>query len=182
MKQNLGSIALAACFLGHYADRALVQPFKLRPSGKRTPLASTMVAAATNVLNGTINGLAVGHVHAYGVPWLWDPRFVAGAAMFAVGAFVNRRSDSILHRLRAPGESGYHIPHGGLYKWVSSPNYLGEIVQWAGWALATNSGAGVAFLALTTANLAPRARSNHRWYLAHFEDYPRRRALIPFVW
>ena len=35
----------------------------------------------------------------------------------------------------------------------------------------------------TIANLAPRARSNHRWYREHFPAYPpERRALVPGVW
>ncbi len=60
---------------------------------------------------------------------------------------------------------------------------LGEIVQWAGWALATWSAAGLAFCSLTIANLAPRARSNQRWYRSEFPDYPHdRRALIPYLW
>jgi protein-S-isoprenylcysteine O-methyltransferase Ste14 len=65
---------------------------------------------------------------------------------------------------------------------VSSPNYLGEIVQWTGWAIATWSLGGLAFALYTAANLAPRALDNHRWYQDHFDDYPpRRRALIPYL-
>ena len=177
------SLALAAGFLGHYAQRSLWQPLQLRGNGKRTPLSSASLAALVNVLNGTINGLAVGHVGARGSEWLVDPRFIAGTIVFLAGAGLNRSSDAILHRLRAPGESGYRIPRGGLYRWVSSPNYLGEIIQWGGWALATWSGAGLAFFVLTIANLAPRARSNHQWYRATFDDYPpERRALVPGIW
>jgi 3-oxo-5-alpha-steroid 4-dehydrogenase 1 len=177
------SLVLAVGFLAHYADRAILQPLSLRSSRKRTPLLLASIASLTNVLNGTIQGLAVSQGPGFGAAWLSDPRFLAGAAIFLVGAWINRRSDAILRGLRKPGETGYRIPTGGLYRYVSSPNYLGEIVQWGGWALATSSGAGLAFLALTIANLAPRARSNHRWYREHFPDYPTdRRRLIPFVW
>ena len=177
------SLLLLAGFAGHYVHRAIVYPLQMRANDKRTPLLSATVAAMVNVLNGTINGLAVGHVHSYGTDWLADPRLWLGVAIFAAGATINLRSDAILRNLRKPGESGYRIPVGGLYRWVSSPNYFGEIVQWAGWALATGSGAGLAFLALTIANLAPRARSNHAWYRETFPDYPpERRRLIPGVW
>jgi hypothetical protein len=38
-------------------------------------------------------------------------------------------------------------------------------------------------VAITLANLVPRAIATHRWYRATFEDYPpERRALVPFVW
>jgi hypothetical protein len=65
---------------------------------------------------------------------------------------------------------------------VSAPNYLGEIVEWSGWALATWSLAGLAFALYTTANLAPRALANHRWYRQQFPGYPpERRALLPHL-
>ena len=91
-------------------------------------------------------------------------------------------SDRILRNLRAPGETGYKIPTGGAFRWVTSPNYLGEIVMWLGWSLATWSLAGLTIAAITMANLIPRARANHRWYHEKFPDYPKdRKALVPFL-
>jgi 3-oxo-5-alpha-steroid 4-dehydrogenase 1 len=108
----------------------------------------------------------------------------SGAAFFAIGMAINLHSDAVLFRLRRPGESGYRIPQGGLYRLVSSPNYLGEIVEWLGWAIATWSLAGLAFAvytAATAANLVPRAIVHHRWYRDTFADYPvERKAIIPF--
>jgi protein-S-isoprenylcysteine O-methyltransferase Ste14 len=86
-----------------------------------------------------------------------------------------------LARLRNAGE-GYQIPHGLGYRWVSCPNYLGEIIQWIGWAVATWSLAGWIFAIWTMANLVPRAIAHHRWYRATFAGYPPgRRALIPYL-
>jgi 3-oxo-5-alpha-steroid 4-dehydrogenase 1 len=177
------SLLLLSAFLIHYAHRAIVYPLRMPSNSKRTPVLSATIALCVNIANGTINGLAVSHASEYGYAWLADPRFLLGAAVFIAGSVINLRSDEILRNLRAPGEHGYKIPQGGFYRWVSCPNYFGEIVQWAGWALATWSTAGLAFLLLTTANLAPRARSNHRWYREQFPDYPpERKALIPHVW
>ena len=118
----------------------------------------------------------------YTPSWLADPRFLAGVALFLAGYALNLSADRTLRGLRAPGETGYKIPQGGAYRWVSCPNYLGEILEWLGWALATWSLAGLAFAVYTIANLAPRAMANHRWYRDRFPDYPpQRRALIPFV-
>ena len=81
-----------------------------------------------------------------------------------------------------PGETGYKIPHGGLYHYISCPNYFGELVEWAGWALLTFSLPGLAFFVWTAANLVPRALAHHRDYRARFTHYPaQRRALIPFL-
>lgn len=86
----------------------------------------------------------------------------------------------MLAALRRPGETGYKIPRGWLYERISCPNYLGELVVWTGWAIATWSPAGAVFVAWTAANLLPRSLANHRWYRATFPDYPqRRRAVIP---
>ena len=101
--------------------------------------------------------------------------------LFAAGLTLNARSDRTLRLLRRSG-GGYRIPQGGGFRYVSSPNYLGEMIEWTGWAIATWSLAGTAFALYTFANLAPRAFANHRWYRETFPDYPpERRALLPFV-
>ena len=100
--------------------------------------------------------------------------------MFAAGFATHVRADALLARLRAPGETGYKIPRGFLFDAVSCPNYLGEIVEWIGWALAAWSLAGASFAFWTIANLLPRALTHHRWYRATFPDYPKARyALVP---
>ncbi|NRB42839.1 MAG: 3-oxo-5-alpha-steroid 4-dehydrogenase, partial [Pseudomonadales bacterium] len=81
-----------------------------------------------------------------------------------------------------PGESGYKIPYGGLYHYVSCPHYLGELLQWGGFAVACWSLPALAFFCLTLANLLPRAVSNHRWYHEKFSQYPQeRKAMIPYL-
>lgn len=165
----------------HYAQRAFVYPFLMRGGG-RMPVALVAMAIAFNVLNAYVNARWISHFGAYTPGWLTDPRFLIGAAMFVGGLALNQRSDHTLRTLRGPGETGYKIPQGGAYRWVSCPNYLGEIVEWLGWALATWSLAGLAFAAYTMANLVPRALANHRWYRERFPDYPaERRALVPHL-
>ena len=166
----------------HYVYRAFIFPFRLRISGKRMPILLPLLAIAFNLMNAYVNATWIAHFGGYTTDWLTDPRFIVGIAVFAYGYYVNHQSDRILLNLRKPGETGYKIPRGGLYKYVSAPNYLGELLEWAGWAIATWSVAGLAFLVYTAANLGPRAMTNHRWYLERFEDYPKeRKALIPFV-
>lgn len=177
------SLLMLGAFLLHYLNRTIVYPLRMRSNGKRTPALSALAALLVNVLNGTIQGLALGHVGHYGATWLGNPLFWIGSAIFVCGAGVNHHADSILRNLREPGEVGYRIPNGGFYRWIASPNYFGEIVQWGGWAIATASGAGLAFFLLTLANLVPRARSNLQWYRSAFPDHPpERRALIPGIW
>ncbi|MBT4068686.1 MAG: DUF1295 domain-containing protein, partial [Candidatus Marinimicrobia bacterium] len=96
---------------------------------------------------------------------------------------INIKSDNMLFNLRADGATDYKIPQNGLFKWVSCPNYLGELLEWWGWALATWSLAGLSFALWGMANLIPRARANHIWYKEKFFNYPKdRKALIPKIW
>lgn len=175
-------LALLALWQCHYVNRNFVYPFRTRTAGGKMPVAVVLAGFAFNVINAYINARFISHIGEYGAGWLADPRFVAGAALFFTGFALNVHSDNILLGLRRGGGPGYSIPRGGAFRYVSCPNYLGEMMEWGGWALATWSTAGLAFFAYAVANLAPRALSNHRWYRDSFEDYPKeRKALIPGV-
>ena len=166
----------------HYLHRAFVWPLGLRRGKGRMLLSVAGMAVAFNVLNGYVNGAWTSGGGARPASWLADPRFLAGAALFAGGLWLNVASDRALRRLRRPGETGYRIPRGGAFEWVSCPNYLGEVVEWTGWAIATWSLPGLAFAVYTAANLVPRALAHHAWYRREFPDYPRgRRAVLPYL-
>jgi protein-S-isoprenylcysteine O-methyltransferase Ste14 len=171
----------AALWWAHYLNRALIYPLRQKTLGKRMPVAIMGSAMLFNGMNGYLNGHYFGAIAApYEVAWLTDPRFLTGLVTFMAGALVNVHADQVLLGLRRPGETSYRIPEGGLYRWVSCPNYLGEIVEWMGFALLTWSLPAVSFAVWTAANLIPRALAHHRWYLERFPDYPaRRKALIP---
>lgn len=174
-------------FLGlweaHYIHRAFIYPFSLR-GDKNMPLAVVAFGILFNMMNAYLNGIHVfTFSSSYSNNWLVDPRFIAGLALFITGFLINRSADQTLRNLREPGEDDYKIPQTGLYRWISCPNYFGEIVIWTGWAVATWSLPGLAFALWTIANLAPRARSHHAWYLESFPEYPpERKALVPKVW
>lgn len=178
---ELVPLVLLVLWQAHYVQRTFIYPFLMRP-GNRMPLAVAAMGFAFNLLNAYINALWVSRYGEYTTAWLTDWRFLTGAVLFIAGFVLNRGADKTLRGLRSPGETGYKIPHGGAYRWVSCPNYLGEIVEWFGWALATWSPAGLAYAVYAAANLGPRAIANHRWYREQFPDYPEdRRALVPYL-
>ncbi len=167
---------------GHYLHRTFVYPLRTRTAGRRIPLMVVGSGVVFNSLNAYVNARFISSIGEYGVEWLLDPRFLVGAAIFISGMVLNIHSDNILLRLRRSNGARYSVPEGGAFRYVSCPNYLGELIEWAGWAVATWSPAGLAFFIYTAANLAPRARSNHAWYRDRFPDYPQhRKALIPGV-
>ncbi|WP_029923126.1 DUF1295 domain-containing protein [Nevskia soli] len=178
---STAAVILFALWQAHYCYRALVYPLRMRDRHKRFPLSGVVFGILFNSINGFINGYAVARApHLMDAAWLHDPRFVVGLAVAVAGWLINFQADTILIGLRQDGSTGYKVPYGGLFRYVSSANYFGEIVLWCGWALMSFTPAGLSFAVFSTANLLPRALSHHRWYVERFPDYPReRKAIIP---
>ena len=148
------------------------------------PISIMLMGVIFNSINTYLQARWINTLSApYLVGWLMTPQFIIGVIIFFSGFIINMHSDKIIRALRKPGDNAFHIPYGGMFKWVSCPSYLGEITEWIGWAILTWSYPGLVFAVCTFANLFPRARSTHNWYLETFPDYPKKRkALIPFIY
>ena len=172
-----------ALWVLHYTNRSLIYPFRTRTSGKQMPLLIALFAIFFNLVNASSNGLYFSSFSRnYSIDWLYDIRFILGSIFFAVGMLINLRSDRYLLRLRKKAKNGYEIPRGGLFRYISCPNFFGEILEWTGFAIMTWSPAALAFALWTIFNLVPRAMEHHRWYRKTFPEYPsERKALIPFI-
>ena len=177
-KTELIPLVLLCLWQLHYVHRTFIFPFRIRSTGKRMPALIMSLALLFNCLNAYVNARWISHFGSYRL----GPEIVIGVSLFFVGLAINLHSDTVLIHLRKPGETGYKIPTGGAYRWLTSPNYSGELLEWLGWAIAVQSAAGWAFFVFTAANLVPRAMTNHKWYRETFADYPKtRRRLIPFL-
>jgi 3-oxo-5-alpha-steroid 4-dehydrogenase 1 len=176
-------LVLFGIWVVHYTYRSLLFPFLLQGQGKTKPVAAVAIGFLFNAINGFAVAYGLSHIGAqFTREWLRGPRFLLGVLLMGAGFAICYHSDAVLRHLRKPGERGYKIPYGGFYRWVSSPNYLGEIIEWTGFAVATWNLPGLAFMVFTIANLFPRAFSHHRWYLEHFPEYPKnRKAIVPFI-
>ncbi len=174
----------------HYMQRTFIFPLLIRGKDPM-PITIVLMGIVFNGINAYLQAYwiyilaPVEKPHFYGITWLWDVRFIIGCVIFLSGYIINLQSDKIIRNLR-PKDSKekfqFKIPRGGMFKYVSCPSYLGEIMEWTGWAIATWSLAGLVFPIWTFANLAPRAIKNHKWYKEKFEDYPEnRKALIPGI-
>lgn len=147
------------------------------------PVVIMLFALFFNLINGFINGYWFGELSpSYSLSWFTDPRFIFGALLFATGFFINQYHDRILIALRRNSTNGYKVPHGGLFNLISCPNFLGEIVEWAGFALLTWCLPTLSFFVWTMVNLIPRALDHHKWYKKTFADYPSgRKAVFPKI-
>lgn len=101
---------------------------------------------------------------------------------------INIHSDSVLRNLRKPGEMVYRIPTGtaethtfhllnsracsdlqalespagGFFRYVSGANFLGEIIEWIGYTVATWSLPALSFAVFSLCFIGPRAYYHHR--------------------
>ena len=168
----------------HYTYRAWIYPFRIRSRAKHMPYMIAISAILFNLGNTTILGWSFAQQDPISISeWISSWHHVLGLAVFGLGMFINHQGDAILLSLRKTGESHYSIPYGGFFRYVSSPNLLGEIMEWIGFAILSWHLGAVTFAVWTMANLIPRAMENHRWYRKSFEDYPKdRKILIPYLW
>ncbi len=172
----------------HYFQRSFVFPCLIK-GNSRMPIVIMIFSVIFNLVNGYIQGmwlfqLAPSHLP-YTSAWLTDPRFIIGAVIFFTGMAINWHSDYIIRHLRKPGDTKHYLPKGGMYNYVTSANYFGEIVEWLGWAIMTWSWAGFVFFWFTCANLVPRSNAIYHKYENEFSDEFHKRKLkriFPFIY
>lgn len=178
---------MASLFLLHYFQRSFIFPLLIRGKS-RMPLAIILMGILFNVVNCYMIGgwiFYVAPASMYPASWLCSPLFILGTLIFFAGMAINLRADYIIRHLRNPGDTRHYIPRGGMYRYVTSANYFGELTEWAGFAILTWSLGGLAFLIWTFANLAPRAKTLHKRYISEFGDEYKslnRRYIIPFIY
>lgn len=121
----------------------------------------------------------------YTQSWLRDPRFLLGTALFLAGLIVNIQSDGIIRNLRKEGDTNHYLPEKGLFRYVTCANYLGEVVEWLGFAILTWSFSGFVFFLWTFANLVPRAHAIYKKYQDEFSGEmarESRKRIFPFIY
>lgn len=180
-------LVFLALFQIHYLNRAFIYPLLLK--GKSTmPLGIIVMGITFNLLNALMQGGWIFYIASddyYTTAWLWSPQFIIGVLLFFAGMGINMQSDKIIRNLRKPGDTGHYLPRGGMFRYVSSANYFGELVEWTGFAVLTWSWAGAVFAVWTFANLVPRANTIYHKYEEMFgEEFrkERRKRIIPFIY
>ena len=189
-KDGAPSMVLVAVALwcAHYANRAVWYPLTRHMSHTTMPVVAS--AVAFNLVNGTLMGRELARRTCE--PFTIE--HVPGLCVMLLGAAINVSADAALLRLRsARGDGGgkgrkgggasrkstHKVPTGGLFDVVTAPHYLGECVEWSGFAAMTGTAAAWAFAFWTFANLFPRAVAYKRWYREKFGDkYVIRRAMF----
>lgn len=172
----------------HYFQRSFIFPFLLKGKS-RMPVAIMAMGIVFNVLNGVMQAGGLFYFNTQvptGMGWsyLLEPQAMVGLVLFFAGMAVNWHSDHVIRHLRKPGDTRHYLPQKGMYCYVTSANYFGELVEWTGFAILTASPAAWVFVWWTAANLVPRADAIHKRYVEEFgkEAVGKRKRIIPYIY
>lgn len=169
----------------HYFQRSFIFPFLMQGKSKM-PLSVMFLGIFFNVANGFIQGYWIfflAPTNFYTPEWLTTPQFIIGTILFFSGMIINLQSDYIIRHLRKPGDTKHYFPKGGMYNYVTSANYFGEIIEWGGFAILTFSLSGLVFFWWTFANLVPRSNAIYHCYQLQFaDDIKHHKRIFPFIY
>lgn len=175
-------------FLLHYFQRSFIFPLLMKGKS-RMPVAIMAMGIVFNLLNGIMQAGGLFYFpssDAYACGWRYflAPAAMSGILLFFIGMGINWHSDYVIRHLRKPGDTKHYLPSRGMYRYVTSANYFGELLEWTGFALLTSSPAAWVFVWWTFANLVPRADAIHRHYREEFgkEAVGKRKRIIPFIY
>jgi 3-oxo-5-alpha-steroid 4-dehydrogenase 1 len=183
--------ALAILFMSlyalHYVYRSFIFPALLKGNSKM-PLAITAMGATFNFTNSTLLCASVvafpkesyTDICSYAGNW----NFWLGIVLFFMGMYTHMKADHTIRNLRKPGDTNHYLPKGGLFDYVTSANYFGELLEWTGFAILLCNPAAWMFVWWTAANLVPRAHAINKKYRAEFgnEQAGKRKRVIPFIY
>lgn len=174
-------------FMLHYFQRSFVFPLLMKGKS-RMPLAIMAMGILFNVVNVTL--LAASFFNCalpgkYEPATFWtNPLPWVGLIIFFIGMAINLHADHVIRNLRKPGDTRHYLPEKGFYRYVTSANYFGELVEWTGFALLTASPAAWVFVWWTAANLVPRADAIYKRYCEEFgkQAVGSRKRIIPYIY
>ena len=178
-------------FLIHYIHRTFIFPFVIH-SSKNNPLEITLMAFTFCFFNAIMINRSIFYYIDYDLNnfWLY---YIFGLITFACGMYINMFSDYSMIKQRNNNNeqtngSKYIIPRGFMYELISCPNYFGELTEWLGFFVLSNTFSGLVFFVSTFANLFPRALQYHNWYKEKFKekfnsdkDLMSHKAIVPFL-
>lgn len=185
---NIVTFIMFFIFEFHYFQRSFIFPLLMKGQSKM-PLSIIITGFVFNTCNAIMQGgwlFYFSPENYYPIEWLWSPQFIVGFIIFLGGMVLNIYADRVIRDLRTdPYDNNYYLPQKGPFKYVNSVNYLGEIMEWFGFAILTWSVSGLVFCLWTCANIIPRAKAVYERYELFFgEEFTsqKRYKILPFVY
>jgi len=100
---------------------------------------------------------------------------------FCFFEFMNFMCHMTLKNLRTPGSRERKIPYGWGFDKISCANYFWESLSWLVFAVFSQCFGAYLFWLVSTLQMLDWALKKHRNYKKEFENYPRRKAMFPYL-
>jgi very-long-chain enoyl-CoA reductase len=113
--------------------------------------------------------------------WATDMSYSILAWQFMFCEAMNFSCHCILRDLRKPGTTERGIPKGNMFEYVSCANYFWESMAWLCFAIMSQVLGAYVFFAFSTMQMLQWALKKHSQYKKDFKDYPRRKAMFPYL-
>lgn len=180
-EQPLGEVQKLFCglFAAHFVKRELETFFVHKFSRPTMPLFNIFKNSAYYWSFAACIGYFLCHPK-YTPPTHGLEKLAAGAmCVFELGNFL------VHHRLAnmrsGDGDTKREAPKGGLFTFVSCPNYTFEIMSWVAFSAGTNIGMSWAFTLVGFLQMTDWALKKHRGYVKNEPQLKRRKAILPFI-
>ena len=176
----------AICHTFHYLKRILETTFVHRFSHGTMPIKNLFRNTSYYTLFGAWMGYLINHP-LYTPPMYGDIQIYSALACFLFCELGNFSIHIALKNLRPAGSKERKIPKPDknpftlLFNFVSCPNYTYEVGIWMAFAVMTQCLTALLFALVGFAQMAVWALGKHRNYKKEFSNYPRRKAILPFV-
>ncbi len=170
--------------LAHFAKRCLETLFVHKYSGVMNGWTVLVVGSLYSTLAWLLAEVATHDV----TPELveaegFEDLLVVGLAIWTVGQLLNYWHHRLLANLRKPGETGYKLPRGGLFRFVACPHYFAEVIAWVGYALFFHHISGAVLTVFMASYLMGRSHNTVKWYRNKLGEVPPGwRRMIPFIY
>lgn len=174
----------AACWTLHYAKRILETLFVHRFSNATMPITNLMKNCS--YYWGFAAYVAFHINHPLYTPPTSNQTYI-GLAGFCLCELGNLSIHVLLRNLRPEGSKVRKIPFPTLnpltylFNLVSCPNYTYEIGAWISFSIMTQCAPALLFTLAGAYQMTVWALGKHRNYKKEFEDYPKRKAVFPFL-
>ena len=176
----------AICHSLHYVKRILETKFVHRFSHSTMPILNLFRNTGYYTLFGAWMGYLINHP-LYTPPSYGNVQVYGALACFIFCELGNFSIHIALKNLRPAGSRERKIPKPGtnpftvLFNFVSCPNYTYEVGSWIAFAVMTQCLVALLFALVGFAQMAIWALGKHRNYRREFPNYPRRKAIVPFI-
>lgn len=174
------------CWIIHYTKRLLETAFVHRFSHATMPIFNLFKNCSYYWGFAAYVSYYINHP-LYTSPAFGWPQIIFGLVLFLIGEYGNFCIHIRLRDLRPPGTDVRKIPMPTsnimtkMFKFVSCPNYTYEFVAWVGFTIMTQSVPALLFTLAGFYQMMVWAKGKHRRYKQEFPNYPKRKAILPFL-